>query len=197
MAITFEDYIKATGILIINVIIRDNSKITIERALNIVRSRVNRNADKFPDLDVKAQLTDFRNGNIYEVFSDRWLDKYNQTSWWNLQLDKEAIDRFLNENKSSKSDNLVYTDSVLIDSENGEKIVYLDNDGKDFNVFLKVEDDANLKDIKVVLSDENYEEGSFKITIYDTSTFMEEKRDCSKDPINVNYLVVYTNGNAV
>ena len=97
----FQEYIEAKGLLEINVIIRDNSFISLEDALNIVRNRVNRNADLYNDIDVKAKMTDFRNGNIYEVFSNRWLDKYDQTSWWNLQLDNASIQKMLNQNQSN------------------------------------------------------------------------------------------------
>jgi len=181
----FQEYIEAKGLLEINVIIRDNSFISLEDALNIVRNRVNRNADLYNDIDVKAKMTDFRNGNIYEVFSNRWLDKYDQTSWWNLQLDNASIQKMLNQNQSNYLQG--YTKDVLITSSDGTAHIKVDNPlGKKFNVFLKFENEYM---IYAKLQNETLD--SFDIVLYDESTFENDKLDCTQKNIKVNYVVIF------
>jgi hypothetical protein len=187
----FQEYIEAKGLLEINVIIRDNSTISLDKALDIVRNRVNRNADLYQDIDIKAKMTDFRNGNIYEVFSDRWLDKYDQTSWWNLQLDNVSIQKMLNQDSSSNNDCLDclqgFSKEVLITSEDGTAHIEVDNPNqKSFNVFLKIEDEY-----MIYAKLENEKLDGFDIVLYDESTFENKKLNCSEKNVKVNYVVIY------
>ena len=94
--LTFQGYIKAVGLMELNIIIRDNSDIKVSKALDIVRDRTNENAEKYDDVDVKAKLVDMRTGNIYQVYSDLMMDKYEIIDWYNVELNNEEIQRFLN-----------------------------------------------------------------------------------------------------
>ena len=96
MKLTFEGFIKSVGLMELNVIIRDNSDIKVSKALEIVRDRANKDAKKYDDVDVKAKLVDMRTGNIYQIYSDEMRDKYDIKDWYNVELDNEAIQKFLN-----------------------------------------------------------------------------------------------------
>ena len=181
----FNDYIKALGLLEMKVIIRDNSSITIPKALNILRARANKVSSSYPDIDVKVSMTDFRTGNIYEVFSDAWCKKYNQTSWWNLQFDNVSLQKVLNGNSNQSSDILKgFSKNITITSKDG--VEHIEVNSKNYDVFVKV---LNIRD--VLVSVENKSENGFDLTVYDTSTFEQLKMDCSKNPIKVNYVIIY------
>jgi len=96
MKLTFEGFIKSVGLMELNVIIRDNSDIKVSKALEIVRDRANKDANKYDDVDVKAKLVDMRTGNIYQIYSDEMMSKYDIKNWYNVELDNEAIQKFLN-----------------------------------------------------------------------------------------------------
>jgi hypothetical protein len=94
---TFNDYIKYTGIIILYVDYTASSTKTLNEVKDIVIDRVNRVAEA-SNIDVKCYLTDHHNGNKYVVYSQSMLDKYEVlTEQFVLDLDMEAINNMLNE----------------------------------------------------------------------------------------------------
>ena len=91
----FDDFIKAKGLLDLNIIIRNNSDIKIADALDTVRERVDRVGRENPSVDVKAELSDMRDGNKYEIYSETMMSKYDITDWYNLSLDNVSIQKVL------------------------------------------------------------------------------------------------------
>lgn len=173
MSLEFERFIEDVGLVKIEVIIRDNSSITMERALEIVKARVDTTAN-LPDyegVDVKAAISDFRTGNIYEVFSSKWMEKYNQTSWWNLQLDNVSIQELLNraEPEVPKFEGLKgVSDRVLINSEDGVFVVNFSNPNEDeYQVFTNINGDVRGVDDRINKIDHS----SFAIELLDLSSF--------------------------
>jgi hypothetical protein len=103
-------------------------------------------------------------------------------------LFKNNLEDLKQEHSNTTHDGLKgFSRDVIIDTQKGTTLVKVDNpQQKKFNVFTKIEDSYMVFD---KLEDESLD--SFRISLYDESTFENERLDCSKKPIKVNYVVIF------
>ncbi len=95
----FNEYLKTIGLINLQIIIRENSDITIEKVKEIVTKRVNRIANENSDIDVRADIKDLRDGNIYTCFSKNMMQKYNIKKQFVTALDLKEIKELLEDKK--------------------------------------------------------------------------------------------------
>ena len=91
--LSFQKYIETLNVIILPVLIRQNSDITMEAAHDKCVESVDRVADENQDHHVYLKLTDLRDGNEYAIFSSRMMDAYDIDDQVNLCLDMVSIDR--------------------------------------------------------------------------------------------------------
>ena len=206
MSFLFEDYLSSVNLVELKKAIKTNSTATLVYALDYYRKQVNDKA-VLTEYDVRAEMVDRRTtdaatanregwGNTYQIFSDKYVEKYNMPHWWALKLDMFSILELLNGKKAITEG--VDTEIpagvlsgdvgfIIVDTQTGEKIVTIKNpDNKEYEVFTMLDETASINDRVDKVDFKN-----FKLSLFSFKTFEKEPLDCSVVSVEVSYVVVF------
>jgi hypothetical protein len=189
----FTEYMETVNSVILIKNRKETSTKTIAQVIELVKIMADEAYAKFAPIDTKANLTDKSTGNIYEVYSQAYVDKYQLPNYWALVLDMEAIRRLLN---GSGGGNIAIPsgilsgaiNSVTVDSTNGEILINIDNPNeKDFEIFL------NYPEIDINDEIEKVSYSQFKIKLFSFTSFEKIPLNCELTPIRIGYAVIFKN----
>jgi len=200
--INFEDYLKMVNLIELKKGIKPNSTATLDFALSYYRKQVNEAANQ-TDYDVRAEMVDRRVteealsqrqglGNTYQIFSDKYVAKYNMPNWWELKLDMYSILELLGKDNTvnvNLPSNILFgeSDEILITSETGIEIIDIKNINKsDYHIFLYIDETNGIDDKVTKISDRQ-----FKIELIDNRDFESRPLNCKETPTKVSYVVIY------
>jgi len=206
MSFLFEDYLSSVNLVELKKAIKVNSSATLVYALDYYRKQVNDKA-VLTEYDVRAEMVDRRTtdtatasregwGNTYQIFSDRYVEKYNMPHWWALKLDMFSILELLNGKKASAEGATIEmpvgilsgdVGSIVINTQTGEKNINFENpDDREYEVFTMLDETASINDRVDKVDFKN-----FKLSLFSFETFEKEPLDCSVVPVEVSYVVVF------
>ena len=165
----------------LDVIIRGNSSITEEKAIEWTKNWVNNRQEDSKNKDEEgnylkefyADLFDSRTKKSFKIFSDVATKNREIRNSYNDIQGVITTSAFIDKGE------------VIIDTKNGTKHININNNNS--TIFLQVEDS-----LKAIARVENQNENGFDIVLYDGEYFDEDrvKLDCNNNPIKVNYLVI-------
>jgi len=193
----FTEYMGVVNIVELKRGIKEDSTATLDFALDYYRKQANNAAD-LSDYDTRVEMVDRRitdeakslrqgRGNIYQIYSDKYVEKYGMPHWWSLKLDNFSLLELLELSTTDNNDSTMQVGDIFITTSDGVGYIKVSNpDGKEFNSFVNIDNNHTIRVEKETI---DYE--TVKVSLIDISSFEEQPLDCSTTTIEVNYAIVF------
>lgn len=172
----------------LDLFIRPQSAVTESYALNYAldwaNSRTNAEENKNTNGEIKnayyVDITDLRTSKKFMVFGDVAHEIISGGTQMNQKQTILNTENFING----------FSGKGIVDNKSGEIVIdFLNNEHKNYNVIASASDS-----LRAEIRIEDKSENRFKISLYDSQTFVEDntKLDCSDKHVNIEYVVTFT-----